>query len=129
MIILDAPLSSLISPFVGDCIISAILGYDDPSWAIRNSSTMVFAAAMLRVVDPDKNASNSDKTSSNAITLTELFRRYPPLSSFIPSVLRLCLEEMESHGNLKSEMFPILLMLSRVQPVADSVNMFSEEFI
>ena len=129
MIILDAPLSSLISPFVGDCVISAILGYDDPSWAIRNSSTMVFAAAMLRVVDPDKNASNGDKTSSNAITLTELFRRYPPLATFIPSVLRLCLEEMESHGNLKSEMFPILLMLSRVQPVVDSSNTFSEEFI
>ena len=129
MIILDAPLSSLISAFVGDSIISAILGYDDPSWAIRNSSTMVFAAAMLRVIDPDKNASNSDKTSSNAITLTELFRRYPPLATFIPSVLRICLEEMEYQGNVRSEIFPILLMLSRVQPAMHSVTTFSEEFI
>lgn len=128
MIILDAPLSSLISPFVGDTIISAILGYDDPSWAIRNSSTMVFAAAMLRVIDPDKNASNSDKTSSNAITLTELFRRYPPLATFIPSVLSICLEDMEYQGNVKSEMFPILLMLSRVQPLMDSTTTVSEEF-
>ncbi len=128
MIILDAPLASLMSPFVGDAIISAILGYDDPSWAIRNSSTMVFAAAMLRVIDPDKNASNSDKTSSNAITLTELFRRYPPLATFIPAVLRICLEEMECQGNVKSEMFPILLMLSRVQPVMDSIKTFTEEF-
>ena len=90
---------------------------------------MVFAAAMLRVIDSDKNASNSDKTSSNAITLTELFRRYPPLSTFIPSVLRACLEEMESQGNVKSEMFPILLMLSRVQPVMDSSTTISEEFV
>eukprot|EP00536_Pseudo-nitzschia_multiseries_P014348 jgi/Psemu1/246033/estExt_Genewise1.C_6880008 len=129
MIILDAPLASVISPFVGDAIISAILGYDDPSWAIRNSSTMVFAAAMLRVVDSDKNASNSDKTSSNAITLTELFRRYPPLATFIPSVLRLCLEEMESKGTVKSEMFPLLLMLSRVQPVIDSSSRISGDFV
>lgn len=129
MIILDAPLASVISPLVGDTIISAILGYDDPSWAIRNSSTMVFAAAMLRVIDSDKNASNSDKTSCNAITLTELFRRYPPLATFIPSVLRICLEEMECQGNVKSEMFPILLMLSRVQPVMDSSTAFSDEFI
>lgn len=129
MIILDAPLASAISPFVGDAVISAILGYDDPSWAIRNSSTMVFAAAMLRVVDSDKNASNSDKTSSNAITLTELFRRYPPLATFIPSVLRICLEEMESKGNVKSEMFPLLLMLSRVQPVLDSSTKVSDDFV
>jgi len=129
MIILDAPLASAISPLVGDTIISAILGYDDPSWAIRNSSTMVFAAAMLRVIDADKNASNSDKTSSNAITLTELFRRYPPLAIFIPSVLRICLIEMEEKGNVKSEMFPILLMLSRVQPIMDSTTKISDEFI
>jgi len=129
MIVLDAPLASVISPFVGDAVISAILGYDDPSWAIRNSSTMVFAAAMLRVVDSDKNASNSDKTSSNAITLPELFRRYPPLATFIPSVLRLCLEEMESKGTVKSEMFPLLLMLSRVQPVIDSGTKISGDFV
>ncbi|MGK3756264.1 MAG: hypothetical protein ACI8RD_008575 [Bacillariaceae sp.] len=129
MIILDAPLASVIGPLVGDTIIASILGYDDPSWAIRNSSTMVFAAAMLRVIDSDKNASNIDKTSSNAITLTELFRRYPPLAVFIPSVLRICLEEMESKGNVKSEMFPILLLLSRVQPVIDSSTAISEEFV
>lgn len=69
MIILDAPLAHNIIPFVGDTIIASILGYDDPSWIIRNSSTMVVAAAMLRVIDSDKNASNSDRTSSNAITL------------------------------------------------------------
>jgi len=129
MIILDAPLASEIGPLVGDTIIASILGYDDSSWAIRNSSTMVFAAAMLRVIDSDKNASNSDKTSSNAITLTELFRRYPPLGVFVPSVLRICLEEMECQGNVKSEMFPILLLLSRVQPIIDSSTTISEEFV
>jgi hypothetical protein len=87
LIILDAPLSSEVLPLVGDAIISAIMGYLDPAWTIRNSSTMVFAAAMLRVVDADKNAANVGKTSKNAISVTELFRSYPALSSFLRSVL------------------------------------------
>lgn len=120
MIILDAPLTSVISPFIGDGIISSILGYNDSLWAIRNSSTMVFAAAMLRVVDADKNASNSDKTSNNAITLSELFRRYPQLEVFIPAVLRKCLDGMESEGVAHSQMFPILLLLSRVQGMSNA---------
>ena len=61
--ILDAPLASEIRKFVGDGIISALLGYNDKSWAVRNSSTMVFSAAMLRVIDADKNASSSEHKS------------------------------------------------------------------
>ena len=36
---------------------------------------------------------------------------------------------MEEKGNVKSEMFPILLMLSRVQPIMDSTTKISDEFI
>jgi hypothetical protein len=80
---------------------------------------MVFAAAMLRVIDADKNASNNDRTSSLAITITELFRRYPSLSSFLPAVMKRCLTDT----GVNSQIFPILLLLSRVQPVAISGGM------
>ena len=43
--------------FIGDSIISALIGYSDKTWGVRNSATMTFAAAMLRVIDSDKNAS------------------------------------------------------------------------
>lgn len=46
------------SKFVGDAVMSAIFGYDDESWAVRNSATMVLASALLRVVDADKNAAS-----------------------------------------------------------------------
>jgi HEAT repeat protein len=123
LIILDAPLASEVAPIVGDAIISAILGYDDSTWAVRNSATMVVAAAMLRTIDPDKNASNTDRTSSNAITATELFRRYPSLSSFLLSVMNAGISEsIKSHGrsDSTSQVFPILLLLSRIQPVVGS---------
>lgn len=132
LIILDAPLASVVRPIVGDAIISAILGYDDISWAVRNSATMVFSAAMLRVIDADKNASNSDRTSSNAITITELFRRYPSLSTFLPSVMRSCLKDSSGVGAANSQIFPILLLLSRIQPIAKSGEMaasLAESFI
>ncbi|KAG7351266.1 putative death-receptor fusion protein DUF2428 [Nitzschia inconspicua] len=120
MLILDAPLSKFVSCIAGECIVSAILGYDDTSWSIRNSSTMVFAATMLRVVDADKNASNSDKTSSTAITITELFRRYPSLSRFLSSTLRYCVNEMESHGKIEPRLYPVLSMFSRIQSVVEA---------
>lgn len=120
LIILDSPLKSVVTPIVGDAIIAAILGYNDMSWAVRNSATMVLSAAMLRVIDADKNASNSDRTSSNAITITELFRRYPSLSSFLPSVMKSCLEDLYGAGAASSQIFPILLLLSRIQPIANS---------
>lgn len=119
LIVLDAPLTSVATPYIGDAMISALLGYNDGSWAVRNSSTMVFAAAMLRVVDSDKNASNNDKTSSQAITVTELFRRYPSLAKFLPAIMRKCFEDDKSSEE-NSPIFPILLLLSRIQPVAKS---------
>jgi hypothetical protein len=122
LIILDAPLATEVGPIVGDAIVSALLGYNDPTWEIRNSSTMVFAAVMLRAIDADKNASNTDRTSNNAITITELFRRYPSLSSFLQSVMK---TSMAALGD--SRVFPILLLLSRVQPIADSGTIAAEQ--
>ena len=113
MLVLDATLSPAVVPFIGDSIISSLLGYTDPSWAVRNSATMVFSAAMLRVVDADKNGSNADKTSSQAITMTELFRRYPPLAAFLPSMMKNCVALQENQAN--SQLFPILLLISRIQ--------------
>ncbi|KAL3934493.1 MAG: hypothetical protein SGBAC_009805 [Bacillariaceae sp.] len=132
LIILDAPLVSAMSPMVGSSMVSAILGYDDPSWAVRNSATMVFSAAMLRVIDADKNASNHDRTSSNAITMTELFRRYPFLSTFLLSVMKTCVKD-EALGKAEhSRVFPILLLLSRLQPISKSGEAsvgFAKDFI
>ena len=133
LIILDAPMATEVKPFIGDAIISSILGYNDFTWAVRNSATMVFSAAMLRVVDADKNARKKDVTSGNAITAIELFRLYPALSSFLFSVLQNGVNEMEVDSNVQVEkskgvterllhpaVFPVLLLISRLHPVNHS---------
>jgi hypothetical protein len=123
---LDAPLAKEVGPIAGDATIAAILGYADLAWSVRNSSTMVFAAVMLRVIDADKNASNTDRTSSNAITVTELFRRYPALASFLQAVMRAdILDGFDK--TVDSQSFPVLLLLSRVQSSAYSGSKADEQ--
>jgi Putative death-receptor fusion protein (DUF2428) len=124
LIILDAPLAKEVGPFIGQAIISSIIGYYDIAWAVRNSSNMVFAAAMLRKIDADKNAKGSDATSLNAIAAAELFRSYPALPAFLTAVLN---SEADGCHEIRQGMwtppaFPILLLLSRIQPIRNSGN-------
>ena len=119
-VFLDAPLSVEVFPCAGDAIASAILGFVDSDWAIRNSATMVFSSVLLRVVDADKNATNSGETSRKAMSLMELHRSYPKLLSF----LRVFLDGAERlQGHRPQSLpptFPIFLLFSRVQPVGFS---------
>ena len=112
-------------------VMSSILGYTDSAWAVRNSATMVFAAAMLRVVDADKNATSSvSSTGGNAITATELFRSYPTLLRFLFSVMVEGVDDMRiapgpaslnaSSRFIHPPLYPVLLLLSRLQSVAVS---------
>jgi hypothetical protein len=80
---------------------------------------MVFSAAMLRVVDADKNAANAETTSKNAITLSELFQSYPALYDFLLAVLKACVsgELTVDGGGSLPPMLPILVLLYRVQPL------------
>ncbi len=59
------------------------------------------------------------KTGINAITATELFRSYPPLAS---ALLALMKEEteVEAKNTVHPVLFPLLLLLSRLQPISSS---------
>lgn len=117
LLILDAPLAREMLPFVGIAFVSASLGYTNDDWNVRNSSTMVFAAAMLRSVDPDKNASNADETSSRAAAISEFFRLYPRLPRFFLAILRDGVGSIIDSYSCKScpAILPILLLFARVQ--------------
>ena len=80
MAILDAPLATEIREFIGDLFLAALIGYKDSSWGIRNSATMCFAAAMLRVVDADKNA---DVAFGNTVSSNRIERKCPEITKMI----------------------------------------------
>ena len=126
---MDAPLAKEIHTFAGDAIFSSLLGYNDfDSWAVRNSSTMVFSSVMLRVIDADKNAqiesivAYSENTGSSAVTAKELFRKYPFLSPFLVSSLEQSNHYMKTEENNidPSLVYAILLLLARLQPASSS---------
>ena len=120
-ILLDAPLAREVYPFVGIALIASVIGYTDTEWSVRNSSTMVFAAAMLRSVDSDKNASNKDVTGRNPLTIYELFRSYPSLQPFLLALLKGSVQGLLTHHVLSlPPVLPILLLLSRLNPVSKS---------
>ncbi|GKY94956.1 hypothetical protein MPSEU_000460200 [Mayamaea pseudoterrestris] len=118
MILLDSPLSSVSVPIAGKALVSSVLGYMDPDWATRNSATMVFSAAMLRAVDPDKNAASVDNTSSRAANIADLYKAYPMLSDFFRSVFIHSHDVSLARNNWSSmpPVFPLMVFLSRVQP-------------
>lgn len=137
LIILDAPLATEVAPFIGDCIVSALIGYTDETWAVRNSATMVFSAAMLRVVDADKNAIQKDETSCNAITAVEFFRQHSSLKTFLLAMLKYGMHDVDgskvvSIESSHSPVFLVLLLLARMQPVRNSDNeaaAFTDSFV
>ena len=72
--------------FIGDSLISALIGYGDTSWNVRNSATMTFTAAMLRVVDADKNAGGRGKgnRSGKEVRILKCVRcKFSILNSFL----------------------------------------------
>lgn len=124
LIILDAPLSKIVTPFIGEAVASSIMGYTDSEWSIRNSSAMVFAAIMLRSIDADKNGSSATTTSSNATSIVDLFRSYPALPNFLRAVLSATVEGrlVRTHILSLPPVLPILLVLARIRPVAECGN-------
>jgi Putative death-receptor fusion protein (DUF2428) len=118
--LLDSPIANEVFPFVGLAFIAAMIGFTDSEWSVRNSSTMVFAAAMLRAIDPDKNSLRADVTGCNAITANELFRSFPPLAPFLLAVLNGGIHDtFKVHEAMSLHpVLPILLLFSRIQPIS-----------
>lgn len=86
---------------------------------------MLFAAILLRVVDADRNAANRGHHGSDtSITISELYRLFPKLSSFLPCALDRC-TRCSSRSTLQTgapttPLLPLLVLLRRIRPVRRS---------
>ena len=113
LIILDAVLASVVKPIVGHAITASLIGYVDPDWGVRNSSTMVFSAVMLRAIDADKNATEAATSKARTTGLDELLRLHPQLLDLFKSSLRW---SEKTNGSSLPPSFPVVLLLARVRP-------------
>lgn len=111
----DCAMASDIVVYVEPMLLAAMEGFEHEKWQVRNSSMMVLAAIISRVVSNHKNTPTGDKVTS----VQSFFERYPLLHPFLLTHLRKASEHHSSH-TLHPLLHPILLLLSRLHSSVSS---------
>ncbi|OQS01593.1 hypothetical protein ACHHYP_00569 [Achlya hypogyna] len=100
----DAVLADDMAPYVPAMLRLAIDGFESTSWAVRNSSMMLFAAATQRAIG-DKQV--ADGAATTGVTSQDVFTRCVGVDAF--------LADHVGAGTVSS-LYPLLLFLSRLRP-------------
>jgi hypothetical protein len=126
MVFEDAWLSTDLQPHASDAMELAINGFRSTSWAVRNSSMMLFAATMRSTVG--KRREKDDKSRRNRTTGDQFFGRFPALYSYFRNELIDASQYSDATnmgntsndrmlaGDMHPTLFPILLVLTRLEP-------------
>eukprot|EP01080_Neovahlkampfia_damariscottae_P005556 gene5556-9374_t len=107
----ESSLSEFILHHIEDGFIVVLKGFNSQHWNVRNSSLMCFNHLINRAIP---HVGSNDSSSSNAITSTVFFSRYPKLRDYL---LKLT-QEVKSSSDLKlhPSLYPVLLLLSKLRP-------------
>ncbi|KAF2352218.1 protein of unknown function DUF2428 death-receptor-like, partial [Trinorchestia longiramus] len=109
----DTKLGDVIIPFVSDGVKSAVCGFSSDMWSIRNSSTLLFAALVTRMLGVKRN--KDDLNSKNSMSALLFFKRYPDLYSFLLQKLEEGIQDMAG-DQIVASLYPVLLLLARLSP-------------
>ncbi|XP_033733610.1 thyroid adenoma-associated protein homolog [Pecten maximus] len=113
----DTRLADDVAPFVADGLRAAILGFQNPFWAVRNSATLLLSALMTRVFGVKRSKDEGSVSKKNCQTGRAFFHRYPSLYKFLLDQLA---EATENIGKgvlyLHPSLYPILMVLGRLFP-------------
>ncbi|XP_035387280.1 thyroid adenoma-associated protein isoform X1 [Electrophorus electricus] len=113
----DTRLGENIMPFVSEGVQAAVLGFTAPTWAVRNSSTLLFSALITRIFGVKRGKDEHSK--KNRMTGREFFTRFPALYPFLLSQLEEAASTVNSdsgHVRLQPSLFLLLLVLGRLYP-------------
>ncbi|XP_023011741.2 thyroid adenoma-associated protein homolog [Leptinotarsa decemlineata] len=104
-------LGEMVSPFIAQGVIIAILGFNSETWGIRNSATLLYAALITRMFGVQRTQDSEDVCMKNRLTVRVFFMRYPELFKFLMSTL--ARESIKSDSLL---LHPVLMILCRLYP-------------
>jgi len=110
----ESKLGSDVISYVPKVMITTIEGFNSPAWAIRNCSTMMFSTMLNRTLGSKKTKDDFDAV--NSITCREFFSHYPELHPYLLKQLNLSTKMLQESKSLNPTLFPILAILSRLQP-------------
>eukprot|EP01029_Cantina_marsupialis_P005293 TRINITY_DN15713_c0_g1_i1.p1 TRINITY_DN15713_c0_g1~~TRINITY_DN15713_c0_g1_i1.p1 ORF type:complete len:1110 (-),score=341.25 TRINITY_DN15713_c0_g1_i1:1739-5068(-) len=116
----DASLADDITAFLPDIARCVLKGFRHTSWAVRNSSMMVFAKLVMRAIGSKR--VKDEQASVNRVTASQFFARFPELYDILLNELRQAREvgSTSSTGEMHPSLYPVLLMLSRLRPDIDN---------
>ncbi|KAG9402518.1 hypothetical protein AC1031_007131 [Aphanomyces cochlioides] len=100
----DGVLAEDVAVYVPAMLTVAVHGFESTSWAVRNSSMMLFAATTQRAIG-DKQV--ADGAASVGVSANDVFTRCAGVDRFL-------LE------HLRAQVYPLLLFLSRLRPGEDA---------
>lgn len=107
----DAKISEEIIPYVSKGVKLAVEGYANNSWFVRNSSSLMFASLVNRMLGVKK--TQEDLHSKNAVSAFVFFKRYSDLYEFFLEKLSLSVIELK-RGESAASSFPLLMLLARL---------------
>ncbi|GFY54930.1 thyroid adenoma-associated protein homolog [Trichonephila inaurata madagascariensis] len=113
----DACLSDILIPFVSEALKVSITGFKSQSWAVRNSSTLLFSALMTRIFGVI--SSQDEGGRKNRLTGRTFFSYYKETYAFLFDELKHCasvLSQNQESVSLVPALYPILLLLGRLYP-------------
>ncbi|ORX50069.1 hypothetical protein BCR36DRAFT_353011 [Piromyces finnis] len=110
----ESKLGNDVISYVPKVMITTIEGFNSPAWAIRNCSTMMFSTMLNRTLGSKKTKDDFDAV--NSITCREFFSHYPELHPYLLKQLNLSAKMLQESKSLHPTLFPILAILSRLQP-------------
>ncbi|GAB9475034.1 Cell cycle-associated protein, partial [Globisporangium polare] len=112
----DAILADDVAVYVAQMLEIAVFGFDCSSWAVRNSSMMLFAAATQRAIGDKRIADGASKVKVSSV---DVFSRFQQLNGFIFRELEKCTSSFESGAASTTPppgLYPILMFMSRLKP-------------
>jgi hypothetical protein len=109
----DAVLADDVATYIPRMLEIAVFGFESRSWAVRNSSMMLFAATTQRAIGDKRIA---DGASKERMADTEVFSRFQTLSSFLYDHIKKSLVLFESTRMPPPGLYPVLMFLSRLKP-------------
>ncbi|XP_061173065.1 tRNA (32-2'-O)-methyltransferase regulator THADA-like [Saccostrea echinata] len=112
----DSRLGEVVTTFVADGLRAAILGFQSPFWAVRNSSTLLLSTMMTRIFGVKRSKDESNMSKKNCQTGRQFFHQYPALYPFLLNQLEIATRNISDTDQLHLHpgLYPVLMILGRL---------------
>ncbi|PRP78880.1 hypothetical protein PROFUN_01053 [Planoprotostelium fungivorum] len=115
-IFLDHDIASDVEQYLSPVIVMVMNGYHSPSWAVRNSCSMMFSVVVDRSIGSKKTREEHHQGERNGVTFREFFGRNPSLHPFLLDHLHICLPEEAKDSVQQTNVFAAVVLLSKLLP-------------